>query len=315
MVAPSAPAASPAPTHARGSSASTIRQRRPAFEFEATTPRYWYANDPFLSLYWTMLSSLFPEGERFFVRSVRRYLERIADPALRRDVSGFIAQEAMHTKEHASINAAMSRLGVDAERIDRELRPILRGIERIITPRMALAATCALEHFTATIAEQLLREPEHREQGDPAVMGLWLWHALEESEHKAVAFDVYRHVGGHYPERVVVMVAATIIFLALTGYWHVRLVAREGKLFEIRKNLRGLAYLYGRRGLFARILPQYLAYYRPSFHPNDEDASALLSTWRERLFGEGGMLRERPRKGSIAEEAARSDRTERTSDE
>ncbi len=268
-----------------------IPMRRMDFDFADQTPRYWYDNDPFLSLYWATLSSLFPEGERFFVDSVRHFRGQITDPVLKAQIAGFIGQEAMHTREHQTINAAMTKMGVDAERIDRQLKPLLGFVRKITTRRMQLAATCALEHFTATIAEQLLRDPEHQAKGEPAVLGLWLWHAFEENEHKAVAYDVYQKVGGNYPERVIVMGVTTLAFLTVTTWWHGQLLAREGELFNLRRNFRSAAYLWGRKGLFTRLLPQYLDYYKPGFHPNDHDTRELLVEWREKLFGENGMLR------------------------
>lgn len=273
-----------------------IPPRRMDFEFDGKTPRYWYDNDAFLSTYWVMLSALFPEGEQFFVDSVRHFRDQITDPVLKAQVAGFIGQEAMHTKEHEAANEAMTRMGMDANRIDRQLKPILKLVRKVTTKRMQLAATCALEHFTATIAEQLLRDPEHAAKGEKEIMGLWLWHALEENEHKTVAFDVYQKVGGNYPERVVVMGAATVIFLGLTTWWHGTLLAKEGKLFEVRRNMKGAAYLWGRNGLFTRLAPQYLDYYKPGFHPNDHDTRALLDEWREKLFGVNGMLRDQVKK-------------------
>lgn len=273
-----------------------IPPRRMDFVFDGKTPRYWYDNDAFLSTYWVMLSALFPEGEQFFVDSVRHFRDRIDDPVLKAQIAGFIGQEAMHTKEHEAANEAMTRMGMDANRIDRQLKPILKLVRKVTTKRMQLAATCALEHFTATIAEQLLRDPDHANKGEKEIMGLWLWHALEENEHKTVAFDVYQKVGGNYPERVVVMAAATAIFLGLTTYWHGTLLAQEGKLFDVRRNLKSAAYLWGRNGLFTRLAPQYLDYYKPGFHPNDHDTRELLAEWREKLFGANGMLRDQVKK-------------------
>lgn len=284
-------AAAAAPRKPTGA-AVNIPPRRMDFEFDGKTPRYWYDNDAYLSLFWSTLSGLFPEGERFFVESVRNYRDQITDPVLKAQIAGFIGQEAMHTKEHETINAAMTRMGIDIETIDRQLNPVLKFVRKVTTKRMQLAATCALEHFTATIAEQLLRDPNHAAKGEPEIMGLWLWHALEENEHKTVAYDVYQKVGGNYPERAAVMVAATVVFLGLTSMWHAQLLAKEGKLFDVRNNWKSAMYLWGRNGLFTRLAPQYFDYYKPSFHPNDHDTRALLEEWREKLFGENGLLRD-----------------------
>lgn len=273
-----------------------IPPRRMDFDFAGKAPRYWYGDDPFLSLYFGMLSALFPEGEQFFVDSVRAFRDRIDDPVLKAQIAGFIGQEAMHTKEHQALNAAMQKMGVPLEDIDRELKPVLALVRKVTTKRMQLAATCALEHFTATIAEQLLRDPAHRAKAHPEVAGLWLWHALEENEHKTVAFDVYGKAGGNYVERTGIMVAATAIFLGLTTYWHGKLLLKDRQLFKVRRNWKSAMYLWGRNGLFTRLLPQYLDYYKPGFHPNDHDTVALLEEWREILLGEGGMLRNQVKK-------------------
>src|SRR4029079_15061731 len=69
--------------------------------------------------------------------------------------------------------------------------------EKLLPPISNLALTAALEHFTATLAELLLTDEDARAMfGEPAARDLFVWHALEESEHKAGAFDVYRAAGG-----------------------------------------------------------------------------------------------------------------------
>src|SRR5437763_4198357 len=84
-----------------------------------------------------------------------------------------------------------------------------RGLEfrqRPVAPIANLASSAALEHFTATLAELVMRDEETRDaMGHDAVRDLFLWHALEESEHKAVAFDVYRAVGGSERLRILTM--------------------------------------------------------------------------------------------------------------
>jgi hypothetical protein len=135
-------------------------------------------------------------------------------------------------------------------------------------------------------------------------MNLWLWHALEEVEHKSVAFDVFVAAGGTYEERAAAMAFATAVFLALSTFWHVRLLHEDGRLFDLRENLRGARAFWSRAGLFGRLLPRYLDYYRRDFHPQDHDTEALVKEWRERLFGETGPLRAQQRAGHAKREAA-----------
>src|SRR5437763_11901619 len=145
----------------------------------------------------TVLSSVFPDGEDFFVRSVERVRDRINDPHLRENVEGFIGQESMHGREHLVLNERLAELGYPTRAIGTYIRKTLAWRERIQSEKFNLAVTAALEHYTATLAETLLGDPEARaEVAHEGVRNLLMWHALEESEHKAVAFDVYKAVGG-----------------------------------------------------------------------------------------------------------------------
>jgi predicted metal-dependent hydrolase len=154
-----------------------------------------------------------------------------------------------------------------------------------------LAATCALEHFTAMLAESLLQNREMREELDPSIRGLWLWHALEEAEHKAVAFDVYLAAGGGYVRRAAIMLLTTAVFFAAQALAHARLMADRKILWKPWTWVRGATRLWLWPGYFTRLVPAYLSYFRPSFHPNDRDTAAVLDDWREKLFGEQGSLR------------------------
>ena len=123
-----------------------------------------------------------------------------------------------------------------------------------------------------------------------SVRPLWVWHALEESEHKAVAFDVYRTVGGGYLLRVAIMLLTTAIFFAEVAHVHARFLAARRLLWRPWRWLRGISYMWLRPGHLRRLIPGYLDYFRPGFHPDDRDTTRLLDDWREQLFGAGGVL-------------------------
>ncbi len=269
-----------------------IPPRRLDFEFDpAQTTRYYYDNDPFLSSFMSTLSSVFPEGESFFVDSVRHYRDRITDPVLKAQVAGFIGQEAMHSKEHDAFNKAAAGQGYPVDRFDREVGMLLRLGRKILPHSVQLAVTVSLEHYTAIMAEMLLRDASLQEKVAADVRQLWLWHALEESEHKTVAFDVYQQQVGSYALRAGTMIPVTAIFFAVAFAFHARMLAADGQLFKWRQNARGLKYLWnGRKGVFSRLLPQYLDFFRRDFHPNDHDTVELLAEWREKLFGANGSL-------------------------
>lgn len=270
---------------------ANIPPRRMDFVFAEDTKRYWYRDSPFLTTFWSTLSTLFPEGETFFVDSVRNYRHLVTDPLQKAQVSGFIGQEAMHSKEHQAFNDLADKHGFPASNLDRDLGYLLRFTRKALPKKIQLAITVALEHYTAILAEQLLRDPAHQENiQDPEALKLWMWHALEENEHKVVAYDVYNLIGGGYFTRILTMLVVTFFFFTVVGIGHTRMLWADGKLFDIKNNLKGLWYLWSPKGLFPKLLPQYLDFFRPSFHPSDHDTEQLLDDWRERLLGEGGIL-------------------------
>lgn len=272
----------------------TIPRRDVDFEFDsAAVPRDWAHGDPYTTTFLNALSLLFPEGEKFFVESVKQHKQFVTTPELAEAVKGFIGQEAMHGKEHRAFNELMIAHGYAvAPKVERRLKVFLKSVRRVLSPRSQLAVTCALEHFTAMLAESLLRDARMRDQLDPSVRGLWLWHALEESEHKAVAFDVYRAAGGGYARRVSIMLLTTVFFFSVQALVHARLMATRGILFRPWTWLRGIGRLYVWPGHLTRLVPAYLSYFKPSFHPDERDTRELLARWEADLFGERGDLRE-----------------------
>jgi predicted metal-dependent hydrolase len=240
----------------------------------------------------TALSSLFPDGEDFFVRSVRHYRDQITDPALRKQVAGFIGQEAVHGREHRVLNDRFAELGYKTVKpMERITRKGLAFRERVAPPISNLAATAALEHFTATLAELLLSNEEMRAQfGHDAVRDVFVWHALEESEHKAVAFDVYKAVGGSERMRVWTMKAIRggfvvgLAFQVVVSLLLDRATYRPGRLRASWRQFR-------RTPLMSKaVWAQLKDYDRPDFHPDDSDTDALVTEWRARLFGDEGDL-------------------------
>lgn len=258
--------------------------RRMDFSF-GESKKFWFAGDPFMSHFMNNLSSLFPYGEKFFVDSVRAVRDKVSEPQLKKDISAFIGQEAMHSKEHAAYNDYAAEHGIDLERLELRIKVLLEWVTRITTKKQRLAATCALEHFTATMAEQLLqREDLTTQMNDAKLYQLWMWHAIEENEHKAVCYDVYQKVYGGYFTRTIMMAITTLIFFGVIGWFQLHLLRKDGQLFNWRSWGKGLKTLFGpRNGFLTKLLLPYLDYYRPGFHPLDHDSKALEQRWRQRL--------------------------------
>jgi predicted metal-dependent hydrolase len=262
----------------------TIVVRRPDLTLEPEIPRYWKGGDPFATHFLNALSSVFPDGEAFFVLSVLHYRDQIDDPELLRSIQAFAAQEGQHSHQHDRHVRMLLDQGYSAIAWrNRMVRRMTRwSVDH--SPRLALAGTAALEHLTALLARKLMTAPE-RWTGDmdPRMAPLWQWHALEEAEHKAVAFDVLAKVAPSHGLRVFAQVINTaglfVEILDRTAY----MLWKDGLLFRRRVWSDGLRFLFGREGLLRGLGRDYRAWYRRDFHPNDADDSALIAAWRPRV--------------------------------
>lgn len=266
-----------------------IPPRQIDFQYPADAHRYFYANNGVATLFFAVLSAMFPPGEQFFVNSVKHYRNRIDDERLKAEIAGFIGQEALHGREHDRLNQLFIEQGIDTRVPDKAVRIALRLLERF-SPSQQLACTTFMEHFTALMAEKLLQDEHFRSQGDPRMLQLWLWHALEELEHKSVAYDVYEQIGNNVEERrrAVPLVAVTMIPVVVVSWSY--LILRDGLLLDWRELKRGLGLILGKKGFVTQILPKMPLFSRRRFHPGSHDTRSLESQWREKLFGQTGAL-------------------------
>lgn len=238
-------------------------------------PRFFHGDDPFLSAFMAAMSSVFPDGERFFIDSVRHYQDALKDPTLKAEVRAFIGQEAHHGREHEAFNDWLLEKGYP---INETLERVTNGLNMArqrLSPRQQLAMTLALEHFTAIMAHQFLTLTELSEDLHPEIRQLFRWHAVEETEHKAVAYDVYEDVDGGYWNRVLMMVEITVLFWFAISRITWRYLRAQGKA-SVPRMLRGYGWLLFKPGPLLRLLPQYLDYFRPGFHPWDHDNRELI---------------------------------------
>lgn len=240
----------------------------------------WHAGGAHISHFFNALSIFFPDGERFFIDSVRHYRDRIKDPELKEAVRGFIGQEAMHGREHEEYNDALAKSGMPSECYGRIVIRVLKIFTRFTPISTQLAGTIALEHLTAILANRVLSDPRSLEGSEPRYAAIWKWHALEETEHKAVAYDVYQQVlGGSvigYLQRCLALITATTIFWMMVIPFHIGLVRREGQLFNIKGWIKTINFLWGSPGMLRRTLPDWLDYFKPGFHPWDHDNAHYL---------------------------------------
>jgi uncharacterized protein len=261
----------------------TIAPRDLDLEIPADTPRRWFGGDAYITSMMNAFSLLFPPGERFFMDAVRTFRDQVKTPSLREQVRGFLGQEALHGREHRAFNLWLTRFGIDSEGIAQSVADEIMRRRAGRGPLDDLAVTCALEHFTALMAEMWLNEPELRAMVPEQLRKLWTWHALEELDHKAVAFDVYQEVGGDHARRTRWMRNISVAFILGVSGLHISLMRNDGAFKEPLAVAKSWWKFWGPRGFYTRRIPQYLSYYKRDFHPWDEDSRALIERFEREL--------------------------------
>lgn len=124
-------------------------QRNLKFHLPKNTVSQWNSAGVHVSQFFNTMSLFFPEGERFFINSVRHYRDRIMEPELLAAVRAFIGQEAMHGREHDEYNQAMINAGFPVDKMEAQVTSLLNLIRENSPPAFQLAITIALEHLTA----------------------------------------------------------------------------------------------------------------------------------------------------------------------
>ncbi len=258
-----------------------IKPRRMAFDTESPMNKYAFKNNSLISTFFYALSALFPDGERFFIHSVRNYRDDIKDETLKEQIRGFIGQEAHHGVSHEALNQAITDMGFPMDRIVGRLHKRVDFLKKFSRERQ-LALTVAMEHFTASLAEFLLKNPEILEDADPTVRKMLLWHAVEEIEHKAVAFDVYReHVNDELMRKRVMVISMISLFsrLAMYQFW----LLRSQRHFPIWREWKEAAvFFWGKKGVLRDNMKGLAKFFKTGFHPWDIDQNYLIENWEER---------------------------------
>ena len=259
-----------------------IRPRQLDFDLPNPLPRHWHGGDAFKTHMFNAMSVLFPDGERFFIESVRLFRDQIEDPVLKEQIRGFIGQEGHHSHEHLAYNQRLRELGYDIDYLERGLKRRLAFVKKHLPHDAQLASTCAVEHFTAIMADALLKDPQWLAGADPKMARLWRWHALEETEHKAVAFDVMQKVAKvWYPRRVLALVETTLAFNFNVLSFTNAMLRRDGfsRWQRVKLFAKGLGWVYGPGGMFMGCWRAYWRYYKPGFHPWQEPPTPVYALW------------------------------------
>ncbi|HLL59660.1 MAG TPA: metal-dependent hydrolase [Allosphingosinicella sp.] len=264
----------------------TITPRDRRFGRGSRQERWWHGGDPIATALYNALSATFPKGEAFFVESVRKFREG-ANPRLAAEIKAFTTQEVMHSREHVAFNKRAHEAGYDLSKLDARVDWRLDMV-RERHPIASLAATMALEHFTAILAHELLKDPRHLAGADAESAALWRWHSIEEIEHKGVAYDTWLHATKDWPRfkrwrvKGKVMLLVTRNFLVDRTLGALELLRQDG-IIGPRAWARLFWFAYVRPGMMRKILAAWASFFMPGFHPWNHDDRALIAAEEKRL--------------------------------
>lgn len=261
-----------------------IKPRRLNLQFEGMTKNFIDEN-PVLTAICCALSSVFPSGERQFIASVRHYQNDVTDPELKKRIRAFIGQEAHHGNEHDTFNEKLRELGWRTDVIEKQSMFMDKHLGKFSTPEQRLAQTAALEHLTAIFANYILSDPDKfLGNTHPEVRKLFLWHAVEETEHKSVAYDVYQTVIGDDKIRCSEMKKVLPVFAAHMFESTIYLLIRNRELFSFNAWKEAYSALFNKQtGMFPNIRQELKDYQDDNFHPWQHDNSDLTQKWIDKL--------------------------------
>ncbi|PCJ45058.1 MAG: metal-dependent hydrolase [Moraxellaceae bacterium] len=257
-----------------------IKPRKMKFPFSDVTEQYFYDDNALVSSFMAALSAVFPPGEMGFIESVRYYRDEITDPELQERIGGFIGQEGHHSHQHKKINAVLEDVGWLVSRIEADISKKINYDKKRLGPKNFLAATVGMEHITAVMAEYMLTNPHCLAPLPQSIRDLLNWHAIEEIEHKSVAFDVYQEAVGERGRLRIVFALQTVVFAAQMTAYQVKLLRWAKRTPNFRDVVGAGKFFFAKKGLIRGMAKNYLDFYRDDFHPWDQDNRALIDEWK-----------------------------------
>ena len=249
-------------------------------------PRFWFGGDPFLTRIFDSMGASFPEGERYFIESVRLFRDKITDPDLKQRVTDFIKQEAQHGIAHDKMNQVMKDQGLPIDQFVGFVRNLYKRELKKYSPQYNIAMTAAAEHLTALMAETFYSKKETFKDAHPYVRALLAWHSIEEMEHRDVAYDVMKQVG-EVPEstrKLALVLTTAMIFYYTSQRANVMLKYDGFSRFErVKMFAKGIPWFFGKKGVFSARSDQYLDWYKADFHPSQHPVIHQYQVWVDTL--------------------------------
>lgn len=260
-----------------------ILVRRIPFQFGENIDPVWNKDRPEWSHMVNGASLTMPYLEPFLIKTVREALAQVDDPQLKADVQGFIGQEGAHYRNHRRYNDILKRHYPELADVEALMeQDYAKFAKRSLKWR--LAYTAGFETMTIGMTEWLIRQRADLFTGaDANVASLVLWHMVEETEHKTVAFDLYKHLfGGDYFSQQWGLLVGSLHVARSSRRGYKRMLKRDGRWNSWRSRLA----LYGMVGrFFLHASPAMLRALVPGYHPSKVVDPRWIEQWADAYDG------------------------------
>ena len=260
-----------------------IKPRKMNFKFEQISSALFFNDNLLLSAWVAALSASFPPGEGEFIASVRNYRDRVTEPQMKADIRGFIGQEGHHSHQHKMFNEQLTQLGFDASKLEIYFVNAIKKQYQKWPLKRRLAVTAGMEHLTAIMSDFILNNQDLFNNVDPGFRDLFSWHAVEEIEHKAVAYDVYMAFEGDQAYLRRMLIIATLVFVRNNTVGFIKLLWWRKQMPKWKDLIGFLSFLLGKKGMLRWIVGPFMDYLKKGFHPWQHDNMKLVDYWKNEL--------------------------------
>jgi predicted metal-dependent hydrolase len=260
-----------------------ITVRRMRFEFPAELDSVFIAGEPEESYTTIGLSLLLPYLEPYLIRSMKAARPLVKDEALRDDLDRFVAQEGQHYRQHRDFNDLFRDRGFDGLRaLEEEVDAEYRRWSETRSLKWNLAYAEGFEAMTTALA--LTYFESDKGSWHPTAHDLFMWHLIEELEHRTVAFDVYQHVCGDYAYRLAVGTFAQWHLVRFVYRTTAHMLAADPRTATVFGGDAGRKAREPRlRARLSKLIPRVLKTYTPWYTPRDialpPDVTALAERY------------------------------------
>jgi len=174
-----------------------LQVRRPKFDFSDDVPFVWNPANPAFSFQMNATSMIAIGFEQMLVAAVQEAKPLMVDPEVEKEAMAFLRQEAQHSNTHRKhVTALIRHYPGLQETFDDMLASFDRVTEtRPLQFRLAYVADTEAT-FTPSFKMMLDNEETLFRPGDDRVASLFLWHFVEEVEHRSSALVIYDAVVG-----------------------------------------------------------------------------------------------------------------------